>query len=100
LTASAPDRPRTAPLRTDVDPQLSQIPSRVSIRHTTDAAHGVEVTHHGGTQFMASGMQTVVYPVKDLQSVNTTMNRVAYWVCTGLVVVFIGSGGLAYAMLL
>jgi len=25
------------------------------------------------------------------------MNRVAYWVCTGLVVLFIGSGGLAYA---
>jgi len=47
---------------------------------------------------MASGMQTVIYPVKDLQSANTTMNRVAYWVCTGLVVFFIGSGGLAYAM--
>src|SRR5258708_1338917 len=26
------------------------------------------------------------------------MKRVAYWVCTGLVVFFIGSGGLAYAM--
>src|SRR5215216_1810456 len=25
------------------------------------------------------------------------MKRVAYWVCTGLVVFFIGSGGLAYA---
>src|SRR6266853_5997009 len=35
LTASARDWPRTAPLRTDVDPL---IPSCVSIRHTTDAA--------------------------------------------------------------
>ena len=26
------------------------------------------------------------------------MKRVAYWVCTGLIVFFIGSGGLAYAM--
>jgi hypothetical protein len=26
------------------------------------------------------------------------MKRVAYWVCTGLVVFFIGSGGLAYVM--
>lgn len=26
------------------------------------------------------------------------MKRVAYWVCTGLVVFFIGSGGVAYAM--
>jgi hypothetical protein len=26
------------------------------------------------------------------------MKRVAYWVCTGLVVFFIGSGGLAYAI--
>lgn len=26
------------------------------------------------------------------------MKRVAYWICTGLVVFFIGSGGLAYAM--
>jgi hypothetical protein len=26
------------------------------------------------------------------------MKRVAYWVCTGLVVFFIGSGGLAYAL--
>jgi uncharacterized membrane protein (UPF0182 family) len=26
------------------------------------------------------------------------MKRVVYWVCTGLVVFFIGSGGLAYAM--
>ena len=26
------------------------------------------------------------------------MKRVAYWVCTGLVVFFIGSGGLAYLM--
>lgn len=26
------------------------------------------------------------------------MQRAAYWVCTGLVVFFIGSGGLAYAM--
>ena len=38
--------PRTAPLRTDVY-QLR--PSIVSMRHTTDAAHGVEVAHHGGT---------------------------------------------------
>jgi hypothetical protein len=27
-----------------------------------------------------------------------TMKRVAYWICSGLVVFFIGSGGLAYAM--
>jgi hypothetical protein len=26
------------------------------------------------------------------------MKRIAYWVCTGLVVFFIGSGGLVYAM--
>src|SRR5256885_10560850 len=47
---------------------------------------------------MASSMQTVIYPVKDLESAKTTVKRVAYWVCTGLVVFFIGSGGLAYAM--
>src|SRR5215831_19456503 len=47
---------------------------------------------------MASGMQTVTYPVKDLESVETNMKRVAYWVCTGLVAFLIGSGGLAYAL--
>src|SRR5438270_12351413 len=47
---------------------------------------------------MASGMQTVIYPVKDLESAKTNMKSVAYWVCTGLVAFFIGSGGLAYAM--
>src|SRR5438270_7838045 len=47
---------------------------------------------------MASGMQTVIYPVKDLESAKTSMKRVAYWLCTGLVVFLIGSGGLAYAM--
>ena len=26
------------------------------------------------------------------------MNRIAYWICTGLVVFFVGSGGLAYAL--
>jgi hypothetical protein len=26
------------------------------------------------------------------------MNRVAYWLCTGLVVFFVGSGGLAFAL--
>ena len=26
------------------------------------------------------------------------MNRIAYWMCTGLVVFLVGSGGLAYAM--
>jgi FtsH-binding integral membrane protein len=46
---------------------------------------------------MASGIQAVIYPVKDVERANTTMKRVAYWVCTGLVVFFIGSGGLAYA---
>jgi hypothetical protein len=34
---------------------------------------------------MASGMQTVIYPVKDLESAKTSMKRVACWVCTGLV---------------
>jgi hypothetical protein len=29
---------------------------------------------------------------------SSTMKRVAYWICTGLVVFLIGSGGLAYAM--
>jgi len=47
---------------------------------------------------MASGMQTVTYPVKDLESAETNMKKVAYWVCTGLVAFLIGSGGLAYAM--
>ena len=47
---------------------------------------------------MASGMQTVIYPDEDLESAKTTMKRVAYWVCTGLVVFFIGSGGLVYSM--
>jgi hypothetical protein len=46
---------------------------------------------------MASGIETVMYPVKDFGRANTTMHRVAYWVCTGLIVFFIGSGGLAYA---
>src|SRR4051794_13294731 len=27
-----------------------------------------------------------------------SMQRIAYWVCTGLVVFFVGSGGLAYAL--
>src|SRR5256885_16755739 len=50
---------------------------------------------------MGSGMQTLMLSVKDLESAKTTkttVKRVAYWVCTGLVVFFIGSGGLAYAM--
>jgi DoxX-like family len=47
---------------------------------------------------MTSGMQTVLYPVKGMESAQTTMKNVAYWVCTALVVFFIGSGGLAYAL--
>jgi hypothetical protein len=31
-------------------------------------------------------------------STQVNMKRVAYWVCTGLIAFFIGSGGLAYAM--
>ena len=46
---------------------------------------------------MSSGIQPVMYTAKDLESAKMTMKRVAYWVCTGLVVFFIGSGGLAYA---
>jgi hypothetical protein len=47
---------------------------------------------------MASGMQAAIKPVRDQESAKTPMKRVAYWVCTGLVVFFIGSGGLAYAL--
>jgi hypothetical protein len=47
---------------------------------------------------MASGMKTIIYPVTDLESANTTLKKVAYWFCTVLIVIFIGSGGLAYAM--
>jgi hypothetical protein len=42
---------------------------------------------------MISALQIVRYP-----AASTTPKRVAYWVCTGLVAFFIGSGGLAYAM--
>jgi hypothetical protein len=47
---------------------------------------------------MASSVQTVLYPAKDLESAETTIKKVAYWVCTGLIALFIGSGGLAYAL--
>ena len=47
---------------------------------------------------MASSMQTVAHPVTDVESTRATIKSVAYWVCTGLVVFFIGSGGLAYAL--
>jgi hypothetical protein len=47
---------------------------------------------------MASSVQTVLYPAKDLESAETTIKKVAYWVCTGLIAFFIGSGGLAYAL--
>jgi hypothetical protein len=36
--------------------------------------------------------------VTDLTSTHTALKRVAYWVCTGLVVFFILPGGLAYAL--
>ena len=47
---------------------------------------------------MATRVQTIGYPNRGLKSSRTTMERAAYWVCTALVVFFIGSGGLAYAL--
>jgi hypothetical protein len=47
---------------------------------------------------MGARMHTLIYPARDLENARMTMKRVAYWVCTGLVVFFIGSGGLAYAV--
>src|SRR5262249_56010549 len=39
------------------------------------ATPGAEVTHRGGAWFMASGMQTVIYPVKDLESESESESR-------------------------
>jgi hypothetical protein len=47
---------------------------------------------------MASSVQTVLYPARDVESAETTIKKVAYWVSTVLIAFFIGSGGLAYAL--
>jgi hypothetical protein len=39
---------------------------------------------------MSARMQTVLYPVKNMENAQVTMTRVAYWVCTGLVAFFLG----------
>jgi hypothetical protein len=40
---------------------------------------------------------TTSLPLDTTQS-HVNLTRIAYWVCTGLVVFFVGSGGLAYAL--
>lgn len=48
---------------------------------------------------MATGIQTIASPAaKNTTSAKGMLRPAAYWLCTGLVAFFIGSGGLAYAL--
>src|SRR5215471_4905699 len=48
---------------------------------------------------MASSILTIASPAtKNVASANSILRPAAYWVGTGLVAFFIGSGGLAYAL--
>lgn len=48
---------------------------------------------------MATGIQTIAVPTtKNATSENSILRPAAYWLCTGMVAFFIGSGGLAYAV--
>jgi len=49
---------------------------------------------------MHSALHTISHPARNFETTTTTTTTrsVAYWVTTGLVALFIGSGGLAYAL--